>query len=129
MLPRFWIFMYWATPLSYYVSAIISTGISGSEITCSSNDLLRLNPPPDQTCGEYLNSSTSVVLNPDDTAVCEVCNFSNADSFLAMFGIFYGDRWWQYGVTIAYNVINVMLALLLYWAIKVPKGRNKQKRE
>ncbi|KAI0890676.1 BcatrD protein [Annulohypoxylon maeteangense] len=127
-LPRFWIFMYRATPLSYYISAIISTGLSGSDIYCSSNDLLQLDPPSDQTCGSYLSSPTSVVLNPDASAGCQVCPYTSADALLAYFGIYYDDRWWQYGVTIAYNVINVMLAILLYWLVKVPKGSKKEKK-
>lgn len=127
-LPRFWIFMYRATPLSYYISAIISTGLSGSDITCSSNDILRLDPPPDQTCGSYLSVPSSVVLNPDDTAGCQVCPYTSADALLAYFGIYYEDRWWQYGVTIAYNVINILLAFLLYWLVMVPKGAKKEKR-
>ena len=69
-----------------------------------------------------------MVLNPDDTAGCEVCNYSTADALLAYFGIFYDDRWWQFGVTIAYNVANVMLALLLYWMVKVPKGSRRQEK-
>ncbi|KAI1451453.1 BcatrD protein [Annulohypoxylon moriforme] len=127
-LPRFWIFMYRATPLSYYISAIISTGLSGSDIYCSANDLLHLDPPPDQTCGSYLSSPTSVVLNPDDREGCQVCTYTSADALLAYFGIYYDNRWWQFGVTIAYNVINVMLALLLYWMVKVPKGPRKERK-
>ncbi|XDG09979.1 hypothetical protein ABKA04_009594 [Annulohypoxylon sp. FPYF3050] len=127
-LPRFWIFMYRATPLSYYISAIISTGLSGSNITCSSNDILQLDPPPDQTCGSYLSAPSSVVLNPDDTAGCQVCPYTSADALLAYFGIYYEDRWWQYGVTIAYNVINILLAFLLYWLVMVPKGAKKEKK-
>ncbi|KAI0842315.1 BcatrD protein [Hypoxylon sp. FL0890] len=103
-LPRFWIFMYRATPLSYYISAIISTGLSGIDIACSPKDVLKLDPPPGETCISYLNSSAYVILNPDNTANCEVCMYTTADSLLAYFDIYFKDRWWEWGVTIAYNI-------------------------
>ncbi len=118
--------MYRATPLSYYVSAIMSTGLSGLQITCSDNAVLRLDPPPGQTCGSYLNSTTSVVLNPDDMASCGVCTYTTADSLLAYFGIYFEDRWWQWGVTIIYNIANVALAMLLYGMVRVPKKAKKE---
>ncbi|KAK6950635.1 hypothetical protein Daesc_007159 [Daldinia eschscholtzii] len=52
-LQNFWIFMYRATPLSYYMSAIMSTGLSGANITCSDKDILQLDPAPGQACGSY----------------------------------------------------------------------------
>ncbi|TAQ84014.1 hypothetical protein B7494_g7660, partial [Chlorociboria aeruginascens] len=38
-LPGFWIFMYRISPLTYLVSAIASTGLSGRTVTCSSKEL------------------------------------------------------------------------------------------
>ncbi|KAF5006716.1 hypothetical protein FDECE_6926 [Fusarium decemcellulare] len=72
-LPRFWVFMYRATPLSYYVSAVMSTGLSGTDIECSSDDILRFDPPAGQSCGSYIEASgTSRILNPNDESSCEL---------------------------------------------------------
>ncbi|KAI1754031.1 BcatrD protein [Xylaria castorea] len=126
-LPRFWIFAYRATPLSYYISAIISTGLSGIDVACSSSDILRLDPPPGQTCGSYLGSSVPKLLNPDSASGCEVCMYTSTDSLLAYFNIFFKDRWWEWGVTIAYNLVNIALTFLLFWLVKVPKGAKKHR--
>ena len=118
--------MYLATPLSYYISAIISTGLAGVSITCAADELVRVNPPQGQTCGSYLNSTMNRILNPNDKAACEVCMYATADTLLAYFGIFFTDRWWQWAVTIAYNAINVMLMVMLYWMVNVPKRRSSK---
>jgi ABC-type multidrug transport system permease subunit len=52
--------------------------------------------------------------------------YTNVDSLLAYFGIHVADRWWQWGVTVVYNVINIGIAILLYWAVKVPKDKKKK---
>lgn len=125
-LTKFWIWMYRATPLSYYISAIMSTGLSGMRIDCTSNDILRLDPPSNETCGSYLSSAAAVVLNQEAVESCEVCLYTTADALLSYFGIYFDDRWWQWGVTVAFNVINIALAILLYWLVRVPKGAKSQ---
>ncbi|KAI0114413.1 BcatrD protein [Nemania sp. FL0031] len=120
-LPGFWLFAYRATPLSYYISAIISTGLSGIDVSCSPSDSWQFNPPPNQTCGSYLGGSVPKLLNPDSIGACEVCMYGSVDSLLAYFNIYFHDRYWEWGVTIAYNVINIALTFLLYWLVQVPK--------
>ncbi|KAI1390594.1 ABC transporter [Hypoxylon trugodes] len=124
-LPGFWIFMYRVTPLSYYMSAIMGTGLSGAHVTCTNASVVRLDPPPGQSCNEYLNSSGVLVQNPNDYAGCQICSYTDADQLLDNYGIHFEDRWWEWGVTIAYNVINIALAVLLYWSVRVPKGAKK----
>lgn len=53
-LPRFWIFMYRATPINYFVSAMISTGVSGIGVVCYPNEIILLEPPFGQNCSSYL---------------------------------------------------------------------------
>ncbi|KAJ2986020.1 hypothetical protein NUW58_g5230 [Xylaria curta] len=125
-LPGFWIFAYRATPLSYYISAIISTGLSGIDVACLSKDILRLDTPAGETCSAYLGAVPKL-LNPNSTSGCEVCMYTSVDSLLAYFNIYFQDRWWEWGVTIAYNIINIALTFLLYWVAKVPKGAKKQR--
>ncbi|PSR88503.1 ABC transporter [Coniella lustricola] len=125
-LPGFWLFMWRATPLSYYISAIMSTGIAGTTIICSAKDVLTLDPPSGQTCGAYLTGTVPRILNPNATSGCQVCEYTTADSLLSVFSIYYKDRWWQWGVTVVYNVINVVLIFVLYRLIRVPRGAKKQ---
>jgi len=121
-LPRFWIFMYRATPLSYYMSGIMSTGLSGMRIACKAKDLVTIPAvPANMTCGTYLEQYLAVsggsLRNPDAVAHCQVCPYTDADVLLEYFGMRFGDRWWNWGTTMAYNGINIGLAALLCWLV------------
>jgi ATP-binding cassette subfamily G (WHITE) protein 2 (PDR) len=97
----------------------MSTGLAGTNIICSMGEILRLDPPEGETCGSYLNSSVPAVLNPDATSGCQACMYTSADSLLAYFGMQFNDRWWDWAVTVAYNVANIVLGLLLYRITRV----------
>lgn len=125
-LPGFWTFMYRATPITYFVSAMVSTGLAGVGIQCTVEELVLLDPPDGQTCGmylrEYLLQFGSSLSNHNAVKGCQVCPVSSTDSLIARFGIYYTDRWRYLGLTIVYSVFNVIGALILYWLFRVQKG-------
>ncbi|KAL9032882.1 MAG: hypothetical protein Q9180_006251 [Flavoplaca navasiana] len=125
-LPSFWIFLYRATPLSYYINALMSTALAGVPITCAPNELVTFSPPINETCGSYLatylDASQANLLNPSAQDVCNVCPYKETNAVLGLYGIEFEQRWRNWGITVAYNVINVLLAMLLYWMVRVPKG-------
>lgn len=43
--PRFWIFMYRATLINYFVGAMISTGVSGVSVVFFPNEIIMFEPP------------------------------------------------------------------------------------
>ncbi|KAK3356604.1 hypothetical protein B0T25DRAFT_450996, partial [Lasiosphaeria hispida] len=53
-LPGFWIFMYRASPFTYWISVIVSTLMHGRAIECSLAEMLPFNPSLGRTCGQYL---------------------------------------------------------------------------
>ncbi|KAJ5698814.1 ABC multidrug transporter A-2 [Penicillium macrosclerotiorum] len=124
-LPRFWIFMYRVSPFTYLVSAVLSTGLSGGEIVCSSIELLEVNPPTGQNCSSYLDPYVKAyqanLLNPEATKDCQICSISTTDAFLAALSIKFSDHWRNVGLLFVYIVVNVFGALFLYWLIRVPK--------
>lgn len=124
-LPRFWIFMYRATPVTYLVSSMISTGVGGVPIVCAANELVKFDPPTGQTCSQYLTDYLSYaggsLLNPTATQQCQFCPVSDTNTLLAGVGIFFDHRWRDFGITLAYSAINIALALGLYWLFRVPK--------
>lgn len=87
-LPGFWIFMYRVSPLTYLVAGMASTGLHGRDIHCSQPELSIFNPPPGQTCQQYLapylSTAPGQLYNPSATQGCEYCPLSNADQYLAM---------------------------------------------
>ncbi|KAF1992911.1 hypothetical protein P154DRAFT_557972 [Amniculicola lignicola CBS 123094] len=131
-LPKFWLFLYRASPMSYYVSGMFATSLSDIMVECSSSELSTLDPPDGQTCGDYLTlylkSSGMTLINSEAMAGCKICPLGNTNEFLATYNIFHENRWRDMGITIAYVGGNVALAIFFYWLARVPKNvklRNK----
>ena len=113
--------MYRSTPLSYYIAAIMSTDLSAQTISCSFEDLLRLESPPNQTCDKYLCAPIRVVLNPDARSARELCIYTTVGALLMFFSIGFAERWCRWAFNIAYYVISIGSTILLYRAVKGPK--------
>ena len=123
--------MYRATPLSYFISGIMSVGLSGvDKITCEQRDIASIPATPaNATCASYLANYLSIsgsqLLNPDATVDCLICPYGGMATLLATYGILYSQRWRNWGITIAYSAINVVLAFLLWRLVKVQKTARK----
>lgn len=108
----------------------MSVGLSGVDIKCAPKNIANIPVIPfGQTCGSYLasylNSSGVQLLNPEATIDCQICPYANTDSLLATYGIYFSQRWRNWAITVAYNCINIGLAFLLWWMVKVPKKARK----
>ena len=118
--------MYRSTPITYFVNAMVSTGIAGVSVNCSAREILRFDPPLGQTCEiylkDYIGRSGGTLLNPTALQQCQLCPVSLTDNVIARIGIFYHDRWRDFGISLVYSVVNVLGALVLYWAFRLPKG-------
>lgn len=44
-LPSFWVFVYRAYPLTYFIDGLISAGLANTYLTCSTVKLLTIIPP------------------------------------------------------------------------------------
>lgn len=128
-MPRFWIFLYRVSPLSYWVSAILSTGLANVEVTCASNEFITFSPPDGQTCGDYMADHISraggYLLDPNTTAGCSYCKIKDTNVYLAGMNSEYGTRWRNFGIIWAYVAFNIAAALALYWIVRMPKGKRK----
>ncbi|KAI1075018.1 ABC-2 type transporter-domain-containing protein [Whalleya microplaca] len=124
-LPGFWIFMYRVSPFTYIISAMLSNGVANHEVHCADIELLILQPPAGQTCGDYLGPFTQLaggaIYNPEATSGCEFCPVVNSNTFLESVDIYYEDRWRNLGLVWAYIVFNFGAALFCYWLARVPK--------
>ncbi|SPO03131.1 probable ABC1 transport protein [Cephalotrichum gorgonifer] len=128
-LPRFWIFMYRVSPFTYWVSSIMSTGLANADVTCTPNELVTVNPPDGQTCGQFLLAYASAndgqVLNADATSACQYCPLAHTNTFLAGINASFDNRWRDFGIGMVYIVVNIFAALALYWAVRMPRGKKK----
>lgn len=114
------------SPLTYLIGGMATAGLANAPITCTSLELLVVNAPSGQSCGEYLGPYLREVggrlLNPDAAERCELCPLTETNDVLALLGTYYGERWRDVGFMLAYVVFNVGGAFVLYW---VGRGRNR----
>ncbi|EZG03190.1 hypothetical protein H106_06691 [Trichophyton rubrum CBS 735.88] len=127
-MPGFWIFMYRLSPFTYFVSAVLSTGVGRTDIVCAANEILRLTPAAGQTCMEYLGPYTKFaggrILTPDATDMCEFCAVADTDTFLKGVNIIFDERWRNIGILFGYIAFNMVGAIGLYWLLRVPKRKS-----
>jgi ATP-binding cassette subfamily G (WHITE) protein 2 (PDR) len=124
-LPGFWTFMYRVSPFTYLVSSVLSTGLSGTSVECSSIELLTVSPPGGQNCSRYLDPYVNAVhgklLNPEASVNCQICPMSRTDQFLSSINISHSNVNRNIGILCAYVGFNVVAAVFLYWLFRVPK--------
>jgi ATP-binding cassette subfamily G (WHITE) protein 2 (PDR) len=127
-LPRFWIFMYRVSPLTYFLRSMFAVGVARQPITCSDTELVTVPSSPDRSCGEYLESFVSTaggrVVNPEAVHACKYCPLADTDQFLSMFSMAYSERWRDLAIVIAFVLVNIAACFVIYWFARVPK-RNR----
>jgi len=118
--------MYRVSPFTYLVSAVLSTALGQTAVQCSSVELLRF-APAEGTCGSYLASYIAThggyLVDEGALDTCEYCPLSNTDVFLESIGIYFEDRWRNFGILWAYVLFNVSSAVFLYWLARIPKAK------
>lgn len=124
-LPGFWRFMYRVSPFTYWIGGLVSTILGGRTVHCTTSEFSIFDPPSGQTCEAYLANFTraagGAIENPNDTANCRYCSYSNADQFLARSQIYDSERWRNFGILFAFICFNAFIALLSYYLFRVFK--------
>lgn len=133
-LPGFWIFMYRLSPFTYLIAGMLATGIANSDVVCSPQEFISVNPPSGMTCQEYLDpyfsmAQTGYVENGSATTNCQICTMSDTNTFLASIDSYYDERWKNLGIFIAFIAFNYAMTYFLYWLARVPKKKDRVKEE
>lgn len=124
-LPGFWVWMYRLSPFTYWISAMVSTMLHGKAVACSASETSVFDPPANETCGAYLADylggagAAGALQNPDATEACRYCTVTVADEYLAGVGIYWDDRWRNFGILWAYVLFNIAVAVFTYWLFRV----------
>ncbi|KAJ5578431.1 ABC multidrug transporter C [Penicillium hispanicum] len=125
-MPHFWIFMYRLSPFTYLVSAMLSTGVSGTEATCENIELLHFFPPSNETCQSYMqpyiDQYGGYLQNTTVGSQCAFCSISSTDTYLGQVGSYFSDAWRNFGLMWVYIIFNICMAVFIYWIARVPKG-------
>ncbi|KAK7423707.1 hypothetical protein QQX98_000897 [Neonectria punicea] len=128
-MPGFWIFLYRVSPLSYWVSAVLSTGLANIEVTCASNEWTTISPPDGLTCNaymaDYISRAGGYLLDPEATSDCMYCRLKDSNGFLSAISSEYSTRWRNFGIMWVYIAFNVVAALGLYYLVGMPKGKKR----
>ncbi|KAL4922188.1 ABC-2 type transporter-domain-containing protein [Aspergillus aurantiobrunneus] len=127
-MPGFWIFMYRVSPFTYLVSAMLSTGLSGTNVECEAVEYLTFNPPANQTCEVYMrdfmdSTRSGYLQDPGATSQCAFCTMDTTDTFLSSVGSKFDEAWRNFGLMWVYIIFNIAGAVFIYWLARVPKGK------
>ncbi len=123
--------MYRISPFTYLIDGMLSTGLANNVISCSPIELVKFNPPPNTTCGQYMTPYIDTLggyLTNDTllaTANCEFCTVNNTNVYLTQLSSQYSTRWRNFGIMWAFIAYNIVAALALYWLVRMPKGKKK----
>ena len=127
----FWTWMYYVSPLTYWMRGMLSATLANNAVTCSSTELVRFSPPANATCAEYMAPYMKVaggyLVKPDALADCQFCSMADTNAFLNSIYSKYDERWYYLGVMIAYIALNMILCTFFYWLARVPKRKQTVK--
>ncbi|KAI4864928.1 hypothetical protein F4820DRAFT_422132 [Hypoxylon rubiginosum] len=123
--PRFWIFMYYVSPFTYFLQGLAAAGLAGVDIKCSPIELLELQIPHDsaaRTRGDYLEryaiDTGGYVSNPSAITDCQYCQVFNSDPVLEGLGINPQQYWRNAGILAVYVVFNVIATFVICWSVR-----------
>lgn len=124
--------MYHLSPFTYLIEALLGQGafissvlwryvfvtfmsllaIGHQLINCSDKELVTVEPPAGQTCGNfmagYISNQGGYLTNPDASNACRFCSSRTTDQWMEpTFNIFYSHHWRDFGFFCAYILFNV----------------------
>lgn len=92
----------------------------GTAVTCSEKEFAVFDPPANSTCGEYLADymlgagAASNLVNPDATAGCKVCEYSNGSDWLRTLNLqSYSYGWRDAGIMVLFAFSSYALVYAL----------------
>jgi ATP-binding cassette subfamily G (WHITE) protein 2 (PDR) len=126
-LPRFWIFMYRVSPLTYMLRSMFAIGVVNRPVDCSASEVVLLPANPGMSCGEYLDPYVSVaggrVNIPGSKGICQYCPLATTDEFLTILNMKYGEVGRDIGIIFGFITFNIAACLFIYWLARVSKRR------
>jgi ATP-binding cassette subfamily G (WHITE) protein 2 (PDR) len=118
-LPKFWLFMYRVSPLTYFISGVVIACLAHRQITCSPIEWLRIDLPKGRICGEYMSSyidrAGGFVKDTRTTEICNYCPVGDSDTFLRSMDIHVEYKWRGLWILSCYVAFNIFLTFGLYW--------------
>ncbi|MBW0500769.1 hypothetical protein O181_040484 [Austropuccinia psidii MF-1] len=91
-IPKYWKWMYWVSPLQWYLKSILSITLHNQKVVCKSNELIEFHSPKSMSCKDYskefLKTHSGYLFEPFNkfplkNQPCEYCLYSSGDEFLS----------------------------------------------
>ncbi|TVY46260.1 ATP-dependent permease PDR10, partial [Lachnellula cervina] len=129
-LPRFWIVVYRASPLTYFIDGMVLASLANTHLECSNVQLLHINPPlvglSNLTCAEYLRRfaqyTNRVLKNPAAMTDCLYCPVNETNILLRQLDLGTEYAWSNVGYITVYVLFNAFAIYFIYWLTRVPKS-------
>ncbi|KAG0695928.1 P-loop containing nucleoside triphosphate hydrolase protein [Suillus ampliporus] len=112
---NWWKWMYRVSPYTYMIEGLLGQAIGGEAISCSSTELVSVNPPKGLTCDKYMGPfmefAGGYLTDPEATKGCQYCPYKTADEYMdSRFNIKYSNHWRNLGIIsgfVAFNIIAI----------------------
>lgn len=97
-------------------------------VHCTDDDLIRFNPPPGQTCGQYTEAflqngaTTGYIANPNATDQCGYCQYSTGEEFYQT-NYSWGQhtKWANFGILLVFLFFNIFAVVALVYLRRKPR--------
>ncbi|KAJ1680261.1 ATP-binding cassette transporter snq2 [Spiromyces aspiralis] len=123
-MPKFWRrWMYWISPIRYFVEGVMTNELHGTKIECNDNEYYKFNIPSNTTCGDYTKAffdtgAPGYIRYSDATSQCQYCPYKVGDEYYEGLGWDFKYRYRNFGIMLAFIVFN---CLAVFFFIKVYK--------
>ncbi|KAI0930785.1 hypothetical protein AcV7_004877 [Taiwanofungus camphoratus] len=122
-----WQWMYHVSPYTYVIEGLLGQVIGKQSISCTSDELVTVDPPSGQTCtqymGPFINTAGGYLTNPNATSGCGYCSYATTDAFLAQrFNIYYSRHWRDLGLVCAFIGFNTACIYIVTYLFRVRSG-------
>ena len=120
---KYW--MYYLNPSTYWIGGILAASMPGIQIQCANSETALFNPPPGRTCASYAGNFVSSIakhgylVNPEDTAVCRYCPYSNGTEYIAPLNVVPSDKWKYLPIFLAFCISNWALVYFFIYTVRV----------
>ncbi|KAF3011465.1 hypothetical protein E8E14_004729 [Neopestalotiopsis sp. 37M] len=115
---KYW--MYYLNPFNYLMGSMLVFDVWGTPVNCAESEFAIFDPPNGTTCGDYLANymmgagSASNLINPDATAACKVCEYSNGSDWLRTLNLeSYSYGWRDAGIVVLFAFSSYALVYAL----------------
>ena len=121
--PKFWSFMYVASPFTYFVQAFVGTILHDRELICAFDEYNIMDPPENQTCGDFLSAyvehNGGYIANPTEDTQCKYCPYTKQEQVVLQYGIKWNQHWRNFGIAWIYIIFNFFAMCAGYYILRV----------